>query len=146
MFYTTRSWEEVLLQHQRWNYRHSQLIATSAIPLSFQVLYNLPVLSRQEQGTANLCPFATLWTSLHHRIWWRKCSTAPTFAVLPIEDWRTRQRLVFLCSICALASSTSYSELFTWSSLLNTLLLMVSCVFLSVRYLVTVHRLLSKIW
>ena len=39
-------WGRNLLQHQQWNYRH---IATSAIKLSFQVLYTLPVLSRQEQ-------------------------------------------------------------------------------------------------
>ena len=81
-----------LLQHQQWNYRHSHLIATSAIPLSFQVWYNLPVLSRQEQDTANLCPFLTLRTCLHQRIWWRGCGTAPTF-VLRIKEWRTRQWL-----------------------------------------------------
>ena len=85
-----------LLQHQQWNYRHSHLIATSANPISFQVLYNLPVLSRQEQDTANLCPFPTLWTSLHHKILWRSCSTAPTFAVLRFEEWRIRQWLA-LC-------------------------------------------------
>ena len=79
------------LQHQQWKYRHSHLIATSAIPLWFQVLYNLPVLSRQEQGTANLCPLPTLGTCSHHRIWWRSCSTAPTFEVFRIEEWRTRQ-------------------------------------------------------
>ena len=31
--------------------------------------------------------------------------------------------------ICALASSTSYNELFTWSGFLNSLLLMAACVF-----------------
>ena len=82
-----------LLQHLQWNYRHNHLIATSAIQLSFQVLHNLPVLSRQEQGTANLFPFPTLPTWLHHRIWWRNCSTAPTFAVLRIEEWRIRRWL-----------------------------------------------------
>ena len=89
-------WVRNLLQHQQWNYRHSHLIATSAIQLSFQVLYNLPVLSRQEQDTENLCPFLTLPTCLHHRIWWRSCSTAPTFANLRIEEWKSRQWLA-LC-------------------------------------------------
>ena len=85
-----------LLQHQQWNYWHSHLIATSAIRLSLQVWYNLPVLSQQEQDTANLCPFPTPRTFLHHRICWRSCSTAPTFAVLRIEEWKTRQWLA-LC-------------------------------------------------
>ena len=85
-----------LLPHQQWNYRHSHLIATCAIQLSFQVLYNIPVLSRQEQDTANLCPLLTLRNCLHHKIWWRSCSTAPTFATLRNEEWRTRQWLV-LC-------------------------------------------------
>ena len=86
-----------LLRHQQWIYRHNHLIATSAIPLSFQVSCNLPVLSRQEQRTTNLCPFPTVRTCLHRKIWWRKsCSTAPTFAFLRIDEWRTRQWLV-LC-------------------------------------------------
>ena len=89
------SWGRNLLEHQSI-YWHSQLIATSAIELSFQVLYNLPVLSRQEQDTANLCPFLTLRTCLHHKIWWRSCSTAPAVAILRIEEWRTRQWLA-LC-------------------------------------------------
>ena len=84
-------WGKNLPQHQQWNYRHRHSIAASAIPLSFQVLDILPVLSRQEQDTASLCPFPTLRTCLHHRICWRSCSTAPFFAVLRIEDWRTRQ-------------------------------------------------------
>ena len=33
---------------------------------------------------------------LHHQIWWRSFSTAPTFAVLRIEEWTTRQCLA-LC-------------------------------------------------
>ena len=70
--------------------------STSAIPLSFQVWYNLPVFFPQKQDTANLCPFPTLRTCFHHRIWWRSCSTAPTFAVLSFEEWRTRQGLA-LC-------------------------------------------------
>ena len=85
-----------LLQHQQWNYRHSHLIAISVIPLSLQVLYNLPVFPRQEQDTANLCPFPTLRICLHHKIWWRSWSTAPTIAVLRIEELRTRQWLA-LC-------------------------------------------------
>ena len=85
-----------LLQHQQWKYRHSHWTATSAIPLSIQVLCNLPVLSRQEQRTANLCPFPTPRTCLQQKIWWRSCSTAPTFAVLCTEERRTRQWLV-LC-------------------------------------------------
>ena len=80
-----------LLQHQRLYYRQSHLIATSAIQLSFQNLYNVPVPSREEQVTTNLCPFPTLRTCLHHRIWWRSCSTAPTIAFVRIEDWRTQQ-------------------------------------------------------
>ena len=89
-------WGRNLLQHQQWNYRHSHLIATSAIQLSFQVLYNIPALSRQEQDTANRCPFPTLRTCLHRKIWWRSCSTAPTFAILRIEERTTRQWLA-LC-------------------------------------------------
>ena len=61
---------------------NSHLIAISAISLSFQVWYNLQVLSRQEQDTANLCSILTLRTCLHHRIWWRSCSTAPKFAFI----------------------------------------------------------------
>ena len=83
-----------LLQHQQWNYRHSHLIAISAFLLLFQVLYNLPVASRQEQGRANPCPFPTLRTCLHHKIRWKSCTTAPTFAVLRNKEWRTRQLLV----------------------------------------------------
>ena len=60
-----------LLQHQPWNNRHSHLIATSAIPLSFQVSKNISVLSRQEQDIAILCPFPTLRTWLHHRVRWK---------------------------------------------------------------------------
>ena len=82
-----------LLQHQQWEYRQSHLAATSAIVLSFQVLYNLPVLCGQEQDTASLCPFLTLRICLGYRIWWRRCSTAPTSAVLRNEEWRVRQRL-----------------------------------------------------
>ena len=78
-----------LLQHRQWNYRHGHLIGTSAIPLSFQIWYNLPVFSRQEQDTANLCPFPTIRIRLHHRGWWRRCGTAPTFAIFPIEEWKT---------------------------------------------------------
>ena len=85
-----------LLKHQQWNYRHGHLFATSAIQLSLQVLCNLAVLSRQDQDTVNLCPFPTFRTCLHHRIWWRSCITAPTFAILRIAEWRTRQGLV-LC-------------------------------------------------
>ena len=88
--------EKNLLQHQLWNYRPSHLIATSAMLLSFQVWYNLPVLSRQEQDTANLCPYPTLRTCLLHRIWWRSCRKAPTFAALRIEERRTRHGLA-LC-------------------------------------------------
>ena len=44
----------------------------------------------------------------------------------------------FLCSICALASSTQYNELFTRSSFLNSLLLVAACVFSSLRFFVTV--------
>ena len=87
-------WGRKLLQHRQWNYRHSHLIATSANPLSFHVLYNLPFLSRQEHDMASLCPFPTLGTCLHHRIWWRSCSTAPTIAVLCNQDWRSWQWLV----------------------------------------------------
>ena len=85
-------WRRNLLKHQQWSYRHSQLIATSAIQLSIQVVNNLPVLSG-EQDIGKLCPFPTLRTCLHRRIWWRSCSTAPIFAILPIEEWRTRHRL-----------------------------------------------------
>ena len=60
-----------LLQHQQWNYRHKHLMATSDIPLSSQVLYNLPVHSRQEHDKANLYPFPTLRNCLNHRICWR---------------------------------------------------------------------------
>ena len=52
-----------------------------------------------------------------------------------------------LCSICALASSTSYNELFTWSSFLNSLLLMAACVLSPhvLRYSVSasVHNLIA---
>ena len=130
-------WGRNLLQHQQWNCRHSHLIVTSAIPLSFQVLYNLPVLSRQEQDRANLCPFPSLRTCLYHKIWWRSCSTAPTFAVLRIEE-KNPTMIASLCSICTLASSTSYNELLIWSSFSNSLLLMAASVFSLVRYLVTV--------
>ena len=85
-----------LLQHQQWNYRHCHLIATSAIPLSFRVWYNVPAPSRQEQDTARLYPFPTLRWFLHHKIWWRGFSTAATFAVSRIEEWRTRKWLA-LC-------------------------------------------------
>ena len=84
-----------LLEHQQWNYRHSHLIITSVISLFFQVLYNFPIPSRQEQGTANLYPFPTLRNCLQYRIWWKSCSTAPTFAVLCVKEWRTRFWLVF---------------------------------------------------
>ena len=135
-----------LLQHQHWNYRHSIMIATSAIQLSFQVLYNLPVPSQQEQDTANLCPFLTPRTGLHYRTW-RSCNTAPTFAVLRFEEWRTRQWLVSCVrSVCALESSTSYNDLFTWSSYLNNLLSMAACVFLSSKYFVTVCRFRFIMW
>ena len=83
-------------QHQQWNYRHSHLIATSAVQLSFPVFYNLPVFSRQEQDPANLCPFLTLRPCLHQRTWWRSCSTAAPFATLRVEEWKTRQWLA-LC-------------------------------------------------
>ena len=86
-------WGKNLLWHQQWNYRHSHLIATSAIQLSFRVLCNLTVLSRQEQDTANLCPFLTLRFCLHHRNCRRSFSIAPTFATFRIEEWRTRQWL-----------------------------------------------------
>ena len=82
-----------LLQHQQWNYWHSHLTATSAILLPYQVLYIIPFLSRQEQDTAKVCPFPIFRTWLHHRICWRSCSTAQTFAVLRIEEWRSRQWL-----------------------------------------------------
>ena len=109
-----------LQQHQQWKHRHSHLIATSAIPLSFHVWYNLPVLFGKSK-IQRICPCPTFRTCLLHRNWWRKCSTAPTFAVLRIEESRPRQWLA-LCSICALASSISNNELFTWSSFLNSLL------------------------
>ena len=53
-----------------------------------------------------------------------------------------------LCSFCALVSSTSYNELFTSSSFLNSLLLMAECVFFVsevVRYSVSapVHDLVT---
>ena len=88
-------WGGSLLQHQQWNFRQSHLIATSAMPLLFHVLYNLSVLSRQNQVTANLYPLPTFRTCVNHRNYWRSCSAAPTFAVLRIEEWRTRQWLVF---------------------------------------------------
>ena len=86
----------ISLQHQQWNYRHSHLIATSGIPLPFQLRYNLPVIFRPEQDTANLCQFPTLRTCSHHKIWWRSYSKAPIFAVMRIEEWRTRDWLA-LC-------------------------------------------------
>ena len=96
LHFTQHVHRKKLLQRQLGNYQHSQLTPTSAIPLSFQVWYNLPVSSRQKLETSNLCPFLTLRTCLHHIIWWRKCSTAPTFAVLRIEERKTRQWLA-LC-------------------------------------------------
>ena len=92
VFYTTCSGEEICYSISTETI-DSHLTATPAIQLSFQVLYNLPVASRQEQKTANLCPFLLLRTCLHHRIWWRSCSKAPTFATLSIGEWRTRQWL-----------------------------------------------------
>ena len=85
-----------LLQHQLWNYRHIHWIATSAILLSFQVLYNLPYLSRQQQDTANRCPISIHRTCSHHKIWCKSCNTAPIFAVLRVEAWWSRKWLV-LC-------------------------------------------------
>ena len=49
-----------------------------------------------------------------------------------------------LYSICALASSTSYNELFIWTIFVNRLLLLALCVFWSLRYFVTVCRLRSQ--
>ena len=62
--------------------------------LSFQVGYNLPVPSAQEQGreSVSISNFPTLLTS---RICWKNCVTVPSFVFLPIEVWKTRQRLVF---------------------------------------------------
>ena len=51
-----------------------------------------------------------------------------------------------LCSICALASSNSYNELFTWSGFLNSLHSIAACIFLSLSYFVTVCRLRSMTW
>ena len=79
-----------LLQHQQQYYLYNHLISTSAIPLSFQVWYNLPVLSRQEQDAAGLCQFPTLRICLQEGIWWRSCGRAPTVAVLRIEERKTR--------------------------------------------------------
>ena len=62
--------------------------------------------------------------------------------------WRMKNPTMMgsFCSICALASSISCNEMFTWSSFLNNFLLMAACVFLSVRYFATVCRLQSVIW
>ena len=43
-----------------------------------------------------------------------------------------------LCWICALASSISDNQLFTWPSFLNSLLLLAACVFLSLKYFYSV--------
>ena len=49
------------MNHQ-WNCHCNLLTAIASTLLSFQVGYNLPVFSRQEQDTAILCPFRTVAT------------------------------------------------------------------------------------
>ena len=53
--------------------------------------------------------------------------------------WRLKNPTMIdsLCSICALASSTSYNELFTWSSFLKSLLLIAACLLLLLGKFVT---------
>ena len=91
--------------------------------------YKLPNLSRQAQDTANLCPFPTLRIFLHHRIWWRSCSTASTFAVLRIEERRTRQWLALFLQFVVWRVQLHTRKMFLWSSFLNSLLLEAACVF-----------------
>ena len=68
------------------NFCHSALI-------SGLIQSSKSYLSRKEQGTESFCPFLFLRTCWHHKIWRRSCSKAPAFAVLRIEERRTRQRV-----------------------------------------------------
>ena len=139
-------WKNFATLHEQWNYRCNPPIAGAPIPLSFQVGYNPPFPSGQEQDTANLCPFPSLLTCLRHRNWWKKLyysSNNRSFAY-----WRTKNPIEIgsSCSICALASSTSYNALFTQSNFMKILLLRVAYVFSSLRYFVTEWRLWSIFW
>ena len=118
----------------------SHLIATSAIQLSFHVLYNLPVLSRQEQDAASLCPFTNLRTCLHHRIWWRSCSTAPTFDFCVFNIEEPDMVWFFVFNLCFVKWMN------TRSSFLNISFSLDACDFSSVSYFVTVCGPRSIIW
>ena len=103
-----------LLHHQQWNYRNGYLIATSAIPLSIQVWYNLPVLLRRTCVQFQLFKRGYVIEFGEEFVVQLQHSQ---FCVLKNEeadnDW------LFVFNLC-LASSTSYKELFTWSSFLNS--------------------------
>ena len=90
--------ERSLLQHRQWNYRQSNLNATSAIPLSFQVLYNLIVFLGKSK-IHRICVHFQLFELVYITETGEEVVVQlqkSQFWSLPFEDWRSRNWLA-LC-------------------------------------------------
>ena len=148
MFFCARHitfWGKSFRMHQQWNCQSNLLTTTVATLFSFLAVYILPGTSRQKQDTANQCTFPTLRICSRQTIWKKNSSRVAALIFSNTDGWRYRQQMA-PCSAVALASSTAYNELFTWSSFLNNLLLLSACVSSSLRYFVGLGRLRSFIW
>ena len=95
VFYRTCSGEEICYSIS--SETTDTVIRSQALPFgSYFRSYTIFQFFLGKSKIQRICPFPALRTCLHRRNWCRSCSTAPSFAVLRVEEWRTRQWLV-LC-------------------------------------------------